>query len=70
LSDFIVAGILLFATVVVLELAVKKIPSLKGRLIVCSAVLIVLFLVWAELAVGIVGAPLAGTFTRCSIRFR
>ena len=53
LSDFTVAGILLFGTGIFCELAIKKI---KKPQYCCAALLIimtVLLLIWVELAVGI-----------------
>lgn len=60
-SDFIIAGILLFGTGLAIELVLRKVKTLKYRLIICGAILVVLFLVWAELAVGLFGTPFAGS---------
>jgi hypothetical protein len=60
-SDFIVAGVLLFGTGFAIELVLRKIKTLKYRLVICAAILLVLFLIWAELAVGIFGTPFAGS---------
>ncbi|HSI88036.1 MAG TPA: hypothetical protein VK918_03205 [Pyrinomonadaceae bacterium] len=59
--DFIVMGVLLFGTGLVIEAALRMIPSFKLRLIAVAGILAVLFLVWAELAVGIFGTPFAGS---------
>lgn len=59
--DFILAGILLFGTGLACELVLRKVKRLEYRLALCAAILIGLFLVWAELAVGIFGTPLAGS---------
>ncbi|MER0440118.1 hypothetical protein [Emticicia sp. W12TSBA100-4] len=61
LSDFIVAGVLLFGTGGLIELAMRKINKVGTRVWVILGILIVLFLVWAELAVGIFGTPFAGS---------
>lgn len=61
ISDFLVMGILLFSTVFTMDFVLKKVKTLKSRLIVIFAIVILLVLVWAELAVGIVGSPLAGS---------
>lgn len=58
--DFAVMGVLLFVTALLCELVLRKVRSLQKRLMVCGAVLLLFFLVWAELAVGIFGTPLAG----------
>ncbi len=59
--DFIVMGILLFGTALLCELVLRKVKSINGRLIICGAIIVALFLVWAELAVGIFGSPFAGS---------
>ena len=60
-SDFIVAGILLFGTGGLIELAMRKINKVGTRIWVILGILIVLFLIWAELAVGVFGTPFAGS---------
>lgn len=59
--DFIVAGVLLFGTGLTIEFILRKVTSTKLRLIIVLAVLLFLFLIWVELAVGIFGSPLGGT---------
>ena len=59
-SDFVVAGTLLLGTGLLCELAVRKIKNMTFRIIVCVILVIVLFFIWAELAVGIFGTPFAG----------
>lgn len=60
-SDFITAGILLFGTGLAIELAIRKVTNPRNRFFAIGAILFVLFLVWAELAVGIFGSPFAGS---------
>lgn len=60
LSDFFVAALLLYGTVLLIELVLRKVKNPWHRLVVCLAVLLVLLLLWAELAVGVFGSPLAG----------
>ncbi len=60
LIDFVVAGILLLGTGIVFDLVIRKIKNIKYRVAISIAVLIMLFLIWAELAVGIFGTPLGG----------
>ena len=60
LMDFVMAGILLFGTSLVFELVIRKVKSTKHRLLISGIILLLLFLLWAELAVGIFGSPLAG----------
>jgi hypothetical protein len=59
--DFVVMGVLLLGTGLTCELVLRKVKSLKNRLIICAVILIAFFLVWAELAVGIFGTPFAGS---------
>lgn len=58
--DFVMAGILLFGTSLVIELVLRKVKSTKHRLLISGIILLLLFLLWAELAVGIFGSPIAG----------
>jgi Kef-type K+ transport system membrane component KefB len=60
-SDFVIGGILLTGTGLLLELVIRKVKSIRNRILICGAVLFALFLVWAELAVGIFGTPFAGS---------
>jgi hypothetical protein len=59
--DFLVAGVLLFGTGLLCELVMRKVKRVQLRIILCGVLLLALFLVWAELAVGIFGTRFAGT---------
>lgn len=61
LSDFIIAGILLLGTGIVIEVVARNVKSKKTRMGMIAVTLVVLFLVWAELAVGVFGTPFAGS---------
>ncbi len=61
LSDFLVAGVLLFGTGLLCELILRKVKKVKLRIALCIAILIVLLLIWAEMAVGIFETPIAGS---------
>lgn len=61
LSDFIVAGILLFGTGLTCELVMRKVKKIEYRIAICAAILAALLLIWIELAVGIFGTPFAGS---------
>ena len=61
ISDFLVMGILLFSTVFTIDFVLKKVKTLKSRLILIVGIVVLLALVWAELAVGIFGSPFAGS---------
>lgn len=59
--DFAIAATLLFGTGLLCELVLRKVKQKSYRLVFCAILLIVLFLVWLELAVGIFGTPFAGS---------
>lgn len=59
--DFMIGGILLFGTGLLCELVLRKVRKTSHRLLICATILLALFLIWAELAVGIFGTPLAGS---------
>lgn len=59
--DFMVAGILLLGTGLLLELVMRKTRNIRYRLAFFAVILMALFLIWAELAVGIFGTPFAGS---------
>lgn len=59
--DFVIMGILLTATGILLELVLRKVKSNFHRLLICGGILFISFLIWAELAVGIFGTPFAGS---------
>jgi len=61
LFDFIVVGVLLVGTGLTLEFILRKIKTLKYRIIFGIILFVVLFLIWAELSVGIFGTPFAGS---------
>lgn len=60
-SDFVIAGGLLLGTGLLCEFVLRKVKTLKHRVIFCTAILVVLLLVWIELAVGIFGTPFGGS---------
>lgn len=61
LFDFVVAGVLLLGTGLMCELAIRKVKKMDLRIGLITAILVMLFLIWAELAVGIFGTPFAGS---------
>ena len=58
--DFMVAGILLLSTGLLCELVLRNVNQKALRIAICIGILLVLLLVWAELAVGIFGTPFGG----------
>ncbi|TCD10599.1 hypothetical protein EZ449_09650 [Pedobacter frigidisoli] len=61
LSDFVVMGILLLSTGLAIELVMRNLKTGTSRTILLVIILLALFLIWAELAVGIFGTPFAGS---------
>ena len=61
LPDFVIMGVLLLGTGLLCELVLRNVRKLQHRIIICGAILLALFIVWAELAVGIFGTPFAGS---------
>ncbi|MFD2581307.1 hypothetical protein ACFSR6_02320 [Pedobacter vanadiisoli] len=61
LTDFMVAGALLLSTGLAIELVIRNLKTGTLRTIILLVILLVLFLIWAELAVGIFGTPFAGS---------
>ncbi|TYA58276.1 hypothetical protein [Formosa maritima] len=59
--DFIIAGILLFGTGLVMELVLRKVKTKKNRVLLTITIIILLLITWIELAVGIFGTPIAGS---------
>lgn len=59
--DFVVAGVLLAGTGLAYVLSTMKMSSSRSRLAIGAALAVALLLVWAELAVGIIGTPFAGS---------
>ena len=60
-SDFIIAGILLAIVGLSIELVFKLTSTKKQRLLFLAVILFLGLLIWAEMAVGIFGSPIAGS---------
>jgi hypothetical protein len=59
--DFALAGFLLLCTGLAIEFVLRVVTRPLHRLALCGAILLVLFIVWVELAVGLIGTPLSGS---------
>ena len=59
--DFLVAGTLLLGTGLICELVLRTVKKIQYRLAICAVILFLLFIVWAELAVGLIGTRFAGS---------
>ena len=60
-SDFVIMGVLLLGTGLLTELVLRKVKKTDHRIAIILVILAAFFLIWAELAVGIFGTPLAGS---------
>jgi hypothetical protein len=61
LSDFVIGGVILFTFGLIVAFAAQNIRKRTTRLVVIGIILLILLLVWGELAVGIFGTPFAGS---------
>ncbi len=61
LLDFVVMGVLLFGIGLICEFIMRKVKKTEHRILIIAVILVALFLIWAELAVGIFGTPFAGS---------
>lgn len=59
--DFIIAGVLLLGTGLMCELVLRLVKKIEYRIAIIVVILVALFLVWAELAVGLFGTRFAGS---------
>jgi len=59
-TDFIIAGSLLFGAGLISEIVIRKIKNINYKMGLLSAILIIIILIWIELAVGIFGTPFSG----------
>jgi hypothetical protein len=60
-SDFVIGGALLYGTALGVDTVQKRVKDKQKALLYAGAILLVLFIVWAELAVGLFGSPFAGS---------
>ncbi len=61
LADFVIAGVLLLGTGLICEFVMRKVKKKENRIALIAVIIALLLLIWAELAVGIFGTPLAGS---------
>jgi hypothetical protein len=59
--DFITAGVVLLGTGLACEFVLRIVKKARYRIVICAAILFMLFIIWAELAVGIIGTRFAGS---------
>lgn len=59
--DFLIMGILLFGVGLSVEMILRKVKKIEPRILLIVGIIALFLLVWAELAIGILGTPLAGS---------
>lgn len=59
--DFLVMGALLLMVGIAVEGILRKVRSVIGRVVMLFVIGLLFLLIWAELAVGIIGTPFAGS---------
>lgn len=60
-TDFLMAGILLTLTGFTIDFIWRKTKSNNAKLIWMVTVIVLFLLIWAEMAVGVFGSPIAGS---------
>ncbi|WP_294207586.1 hypothetical protein [uncultured Chryseobacterium sp.] len=58
--DFLIAGVILWSTAGLIHLILSRVAKFPLRIMFCCVMLLVIALIWIELAVGIFGTPLGG----------
>jgi hypothetical protein len=61
IADFVLAGAILLTAGALFWLIVKKTRSTKSRIVFISILVLLIAVVWAELAVGLFNSPFAGS---------
>ena len=59
--DFVIAAILLIFTGLLVEFVMRRVKKVGKRTVLIFSILMGLILLWAEIAVGIFGSPIAGS---------
>jgi hypothetical protein len=54
-------AVLLLGSGLLCGFVLRRVKSVKSRLLICGVILLAFFLIWAELAVGVFGTPFAGS---------
>jgi hypothetical protein len=60
-ADFALMGVLLSGTGCMLALVARNVAHRRYRMLAGAGLVLALLLVWAELAVGLIGTPFAGS---------
>jgi asparagine N-glycosylation enzyme membrane subunit Stt3 len=59
--DFLMMGMLLLGAGLGIDLVLRKVKKLEYRIALCLTAIVLVLLIWVELAVGIFGTPFAGS---------
>lgn len=60
-NDFVIMGSMLLITGFIIEIILRKVKTTTSRILLFGVALFMFVLLWAELAVGLFGSPLAGS---------
>ena len=61
LNDFIIMGVILLSFGIIINKIIYHVGAFNKRVILISTLIILFFLLWAELAVGLFNSPFAGS---------
>ena len=61
LNDFIIMGVILLSFGIIINKIIYHVGAFKKRVILISTLIILFFLLWGELAVGLFNSPFAGS---------
>tara|TARA_A200000113_G_scaffold160610_1_gene145335 strand:+ start:520 stop:801 length:282 start_codon:yes stop_codon:yes gene_type:complete len=61
LNDFIIMGIILLSFGIIINKIIYRVGAFNKRIILISTLIILFFLLWAELAIGLFNSPFAGS---------
>ena len=61
LNDFIIMGVILLSFGIIINKIIYHVGAFKKRVILISPLIILFFLLWGELAVGLFSSPFAGS---------
>ena len=61
LNDFIIMGVIFLSFGIIINKIIYHVGAFKKRVILISTLIILFFLLWAELAVGLFNSPFAGS---------
>ncbi|KQT21815.1 hypothetical protein ASG31_00260 [Chryseobacterium sp. Leaf404] len=60
-SDFLIAAILLFGTASFIYMILNSKLSVRAKTMISIVIVLILMVIWVEMAVGLFGSPIAGS---------